>query len=196
MKKIITVLVILALLIAAVYSGWGYYQKQRDQIWNEKLIIAKETLKPIKQSFKATLMHGMSEGVEHAVDYCKVEAPQITQNIPDGVEVGRVSHRVRNPKNKPSELLEGPLNYYLQLAKDGNKGEAQLTQLPDNSWLYVEPIYAQPMCLACHGDNISPSVKRAIDIKYPDDKATGFEEGDLRGMFWLKFKEDLGNKSL
>ncbi|WP_328798991.1 Tll0287-like domain-containing protein [Kangiella shandongensis] len=106
--------------------------------------------------------------------------------------MGRTSHKVRNPKNKPDALLEGPLNYYLELAQEEKQGRPQITQLPDNSWLYVEPIYAQPMCLACHGSNIDSKVKTVIDEKYPDDEAFGFEDGDFRGMFWMKFKEDFG----
>jgi hypothetical protein len=127
------------------------------------------------------------------VDYCKLEAPQITQHIPEGVEIGRTSHKVRNQENAPSELLEGPLNYYLQLQEGGEQGSPQLAQLPDSSWLYVEPIYAKPMCLACHGENIDSSVKQVINEKYPNDKAVGFKSDELRGMFWMKFKDDFGD---
>ncbi|AOE50538.1 Tll0287-like domain-containing protein [Kangiella sediminilitoris] len=196
MKKIMTILAIIVLIAAGGYFSWQYYKDAQEQLWEEKSELAAKTLKPIKESFKSTLMQGMQKGVVEAVNYCNLEASGITENLPQGVEVGRTSHKVRNPQNKPDPLLEGPLNYYLELAKDEQQGRPQITQLPDDSWLYVEPIYAQPMCLACHGKNINPAVKATIDAKYPKDEATGFEDGDFRGMFWMKFKEDFGESQI
>lgn len=45
---------------------------------------------------------------------------------------------------------------------------------------YIRPIYVEQACLACHGEK----EKRPdfIKKKYPDDKAFGFEAGDLRGI--------------
>ena len=42
-------------------------------------------------------------------------------------------------------------------------------------------------CLACHGlkEQISPEVQAQLDRLYPEDQATGFNEGDLRGWFWV-----------
>ena len=54
---------------------------------------------------------------------------------------------------------------------------------------YVEPIVAQPLCLTCHGKAISEATRAALAERYPDDKATGFEKGDLRGLFWVEFRE-------
>jgi hypothetical protein len=39
------------------------------------------------------------------------------------------------------------------------------------------------LCLACHGETIDPAVAGKIAELYPEDKATGFREGDLRGAF-------------
>ena len=52
---------------------------------------------------------------------------------------------------------------------------------------YVEPIFLQPMCTTCHGDSLSEPVARQIAELYPEDAATGFKEGDLRGVFWAEF---------
>ncbi|MGM0774574.1 MAG: c-type heme family protein, partial [Pseudomonadota bacterium] len=37
--------------------------------------------------------------------------------------------------------------------------------------------------LGCHGKSIDPEVKAKLDELYPEDQATGFSEGDLRGAF-------------
>ena len=44
------------------------------------------------------------------------------------------------------------------------------------------PMQEQP-CAACHGTNIAPEVKAAIDQAYPEDLAIGFKPGELRGAF-------------
>jgi hypothetical protein len=41
-----------------------------------------------------------------------------------------------------------------------------------------------PMCVACHGpaDRLDPDVQAILLERYPDDQATGYEPGDLRGV--------------
>lgn len=192
MKKVLIILAVLLVIAGAGYYAWQEYQKAQTKLWEEKAQLAEETLKPIKMQFKETLMNGMQQGVVTAIDYCNLEAPEIAEKVPAGVEVGRTSHRVRNPANEPTDLLQAPLDYYLEMERRGEKATGQITQLPSGEWLYVEPIYTQPMCLACHGENLAPEVQTAINEKYPNDKAVGFKEGELRGMFWLKLQEDFG----
>lgn len=50
------------------------------------------------------------------------------------------------------------------------------------------PIKLQPQCVMCHGpsEQILPEVKSALVDRYPQDQATGFEIGELRGWFWIE----------
>jgi hypothetical protein len=34
---------------------------------------------------------------------------------------------------------------------------------------------------------LNPDIAAKIDELYPDDEATGFSEGDFRGVFWVEF---------
>jgi hypothetical protein len=47
----------------------------------------------------------------------------------------------------------------------------------------------QPLCVACHGKFLAPDVAAIIEEAYPEDQATGFEVGDLRGVFWVEYPE-------
>ena len=47
-------------------------------------------------------------------------------------------------------------------------------------------IATEPGCLACHGAQVAPAVRAAIAAHYPDDAATGFAVGDLRGGLWVE----------
>ena len=50
------------------------------------------------------------------------------------------------------------------------------------------PILLQPQCVQCHGnaDELAPPVAAALRDAYPEDRATGFAPGDLRGWFWVE----------
>jgi len=45
------------------------------------------------------------------------------------------------------------------------------------------PTAAEP-CLTCHGSGLDPALKAEIErLLYPDDQATSFKAGELRGAF-------------
>jgi hypothetical protein len=60
-----------------------------------------------------------------------------------------------------------------EIADDGGRREFR----------FMKAITTQPLCLTCHGEAISPEVAAKLSELYPDDRATGFREGDLRGAF-------------
>ena len=39
------------------------------------------------------------------------------------------------------------------------------------------------LCLQCHGTAIAPELAEKLSELYPEDKATGYREGDMRGAF-------------
>ncbi len=52
----------------------------------------------------------------------------------------------------------------------------------------MKALQMQQPCLACHGaaDTIAPEVAEKIHMLYPDDKATGYVEGQLRGAITMR----------
>ncbi len=59
------------------------------------------------------------------------------------------------------------------------------TQDSVTTYSYYKPIYTKRLCLKCHGDmqTLASGVYKQVKKHYPTDKATGYKEGDLRGMF-------------
>lgn len=144
-----------------------------------------ELLAPFKKNLKTALVEGMQLGPAAAIGACRDQAPQIAQSLSvEGVTVGRSSHQLRNPANETPEWAAPLLKGYLE---DGDDREPHAVPIADGRWGYVEPITVQPLCLACHGKDIAPEVGSQIDELYPDDSATGFDVGDLRGIFWAEF---------
>ena len=49
----------------------------------------------------------------------------------------------------------------------------------------MKAIPVQAVCLTCHGkeQQVTENVKKILSINYPNDEATGYTTGDLRGAF-------------
>ena len=127
----------------------------------------------------------MQDGPANAIEVCSEDAPAIAASLSvDGVRMGRSSHKLRNPDNAPAEWLGPVIDAYAS-------GERELAPvvvtLEEGRTGYAEPIRVQPLCLACHGTTLAPDVADRIKTLYPDDAATGFSDGDFRGVFWVEF---------
>lgn len=143
-----------------------------------------EILQPFKRDLQAALQAGLANGAISAIDVCRVEAPAIAaRHASASIEVGRSSHRLRNPANAPVDWMMPAMSDYLA----GDDLEPRLVRLPDGMVGYIEPIVAQPLCLTCHGESIPPELDDTLAELYPDDQATDFQAGDLRGIFWARF---------
>lgn len=107
-----------------------------------------------------------------------------------GWDVGRTSLRVRNPANVPDAWEEKVLRDF-EKRKAAGEDPARLeyaeivNQSGKSTFRYMKAIVipAGAPCLACHGRELDASVAGKLRERYPNDRATGFREGDLRGAF-------------
>lgn len=144
-----------------------------------------ELLQPFKSELQRALQEGMAEGPVAAIDACRLKAPAIAADqAHNGIVVGRSSHRLRNPDNAPAPWMEPVLAEYLS---DPGRRVPRALVLSANRRAYVEPIITQPLCLTCHGAEVTADVRDALARDYPQDAATGFKAGDLRGIYWVTF---------
>jgi hypothetical protein len=148
-------------------------------------------LAPFKADLKAALMKGMEGGPAGAIEACRTEAPGIADALSiDGVRMGRSSHRLRNPANMPPGWLAPQMKKWAEQgirAEDVAGVQGTAIRISEDRFGYAEPIFTQPLCLTCHGKELHPDVVARISELYPDDEATGFGDGDLRGVFWVEF---------
>lgn len=124
-----------------------------------------------------------------ALAACSEFAQDITRDIRDeqDVDVHRTALRYRNPKNKPDEFERAWMENALAQKKEVNPaGEGVVLTAADGSreYRFVRPLFLAQLCIVCHGptDGLSDGVKAALAERYPDDRATGFGLGDLRGI--------------
>lgn len=147
-----------------------------------------ELAMPFKMALKRALLEGMEEGPDAGVDYCKIHAPDIADQLSgDDVKVGRSSHRLRNPDNVAPDWAQPVLDEW---SADASNAAPRAMALPDDRVGYLEPLFVQPMCLNCHGSALSRDVSLRLAALYPDDQATGFSAGDFRGILWVEYRAD------
>jgi hypothetical protein len=142
-------------------------------------------LEPFKQNLKAALVQGLKQGPTEAIEACRTEAPRVSESLSvDGVIMGRSSQRLRNPANTAPDWVAPILASW---ASEEAPRKPATVELSEGREGYVEPITVQPLCLTCHGENLAPDLAARIADLYPDDQATGFAEGDFRGVFWVEY---------
>jgi hypothetical protein len=161
----------------------------RTQVSETDMARAAGALKPLKRELQSALIGALREGgAEQAIEVCQLRAPEIARlTSTGGAVLGRTSHRLRNPENAPEAWMSLFLEEYLANPDDD---EPRAVRLASGGIGYVEPIRTKGICLQCHGDQIEPGVKARLQALYPEDQATGFEKGELRGLFWVKLSAD------
>jgi len=127
-----------------------------------------------------------SSGPIEAVKFCSNNALMLTEqtSIQEGVKIKRVTLNERNPVNTPTPQERSLLQEWTKKVQAGQPIQPKLVQNKDNEVTYYKPlIINNDVCLKCHGtlDEQSPLAK-AIKETYPNDHATGYKMGDLRGM--------------
>ena len=133
-------------------------------------------------------------GPVQAVNICNLKAPEITRalNRDSTVKITRTSLKLRNPDNRPDAWEQQALQSFERQFKQGR---------PVSELVYAEKfaggqtitlrmikaIPTQGLCLTCHGHQaaLAPPVLKAIKHHYPDDQATGYSAGQIRGAFSL-----------
>lgn len=151
--------------------------------------IAGQLLNQLGQKLKSAMS---SEGPMAAVSVCKEAAPAIAKGLSaeHGVQITRVGTRVRNSKmGVPNTWQKEALNQFEdRLAKGEPPADLEYWQVIETGngkreLHYAKAIMVQPMCVSCHGQtqDISTPLAEKIRLEYPDDQATGYSVGKLRG---------------
>jgi hypothetical protein len=142
-------------------------------------------------ALKAELTSAMQAGGPlNAIEVCSERAPAIAArvSVEKGMRLSRVSLRNRNPDNAPNDWQAAVLQQFETRQAAGEDLGVLLWQdvAESNSqreYRFMKAIPTAPLCLGCHGESIAPPVAEKIAELYPDDRATGFREGDIRGAF-------------
>ena len=155
----------------------------KDPISRADLIVAS-----LQDALPRELTHALEQGgPEFAIQSCHIDVVGAIRRVErrPGTAAGRTSDRLRNPANAPrpwaAPLVRG------NAGRPAREIDGFAVDL-GNAVGVLRPIVEQPMCASCHGpaEKIAPAVAAALKQHYPDDRAIGFINREIRGWFWVE----------
>lgn len=172
-------------LVLSTILAWLAHAQVESEEELQSIEKAHAAIAEVRANFRKALNEAVKKGdLNKALPGCRIK------NLPpDGMKVGRTSHRLRNQENAPPEWTKPYLEKFSQATKRTDIPAHVLTKLGPQRYGYLEPIYIEPICLNCHGRSVKAEVKAAIRERYPQDQALNFEVGDFRGLLWLEAEE-------
>ncbi|OJU09934.1 MAG: hypothetical protein BGN86_14995 [Caulobacterales bacterium 68-7] len=170
-----------------------------DELRTDRMAIADEAQarsEVLADRFQRELLSALTaamaaEGPQGAIGVCSSIAPALAAQLSEesGASVRRTALRTRNPAAKADATEQRVMASWAAAPLDDSGRPKRWTAREGAEYRYMRAIPTMPMCLACHGDNIAPEVTAAIRAHYPEDQATGFATGQLRGAFSIRWDD-------
>lgn len=101
-----------------------------------------------------------------------------------GIVLRQTSRKIRNPVNTPDEWETKALEKFESRGYPKGKPFTEMVTVNKKAvYRYIKPVYITPVCLQCHGEkeSIPKEICEFLESRYPQDTATGYKNGDLRG---------------
>ena len=167
-------------------------QAQDSDLLTQSRTISLGMLKELGQKLQGAMAEG---GAVNAIGVCNTQAPEIAGRVStqNQVKLSRVGTRARNPvMGVPNDWQAKALAQFdAALARGEKPADLEFSETVNTAsgkeFHFAKPIVLQPMCVSCHGspEQISPEVKAKLSELYPNDKAVGYQPGQLRGAVVL-----------
>lgn len=161
-------------------------------------VAGRQAADALKKNLMGALMKALSDGgVSAAIEVCSAQAMDLTKKSgemdPAVISIERRTDRWRNPGNKADttdrEVMEA-FRKDKELKELTRKESEEVTR-------YYQPLRTMSLCLQCHGDaeKYSQEVRQVLEKHYPQDRATGYTEGELRGVIQVRIKNTDENET-
>ena len=134
------------------------------------------------------------KGTLEALEFCNVKAYPLTDSmaVVHNATIKRVSDKPRNQKNKANTEELQYIETFKTLVAENKEISPIVQEIEEDVHVYY-PIITNTMCLQCHGKpetNIKPDVLKSLSLLYPEDKAKGYSENQVRGIWNVSFKKN------
>ena len=152
----------------------------------------KTTLPVLPRVAQAMQTAVQENGPVGAIPVCKEKAPQLLQEMRQqtGWSIRRVSLKTRNPATGTPDAWEVRqlADFDIQVANGAKPEQLEVGEIVvaadgRRSYRYLKALPVAEVCLSCHGaaDSLSAELKAALARDYPQDRATGYVAGQVRG---------------
>lgn len=130
---------------------------------------------------------------EVALEFCNIQAIPLTDSMAVELQahIKRVTDQPRNPDNLANE---SELEYIRSAKSDLSEGNEVTPAIhyANGKVIGYYPIITNQLCMQCHGNEnsqINQATREKIKTLYPDDQATGYDVGELRGIWVVEMEE-------
>ena len=162
-------------------------QNNTEQLTQEARSIAKQFLGQLKPELQKSMK---ADGPAKTIAFCQTKAPQIAAKLTQktGWDINRVSLKPRGESAQPDQWEATVLKRFnAQLANGSSPKTMEFSAIVSvnnqTQYRYMKAIPTGQVCLTCHGKDLAPSVQETLDKRYPNDMATGYSKGQIRGAF-------------
>lgn len=155
----------------------------------QSVAVVQEFMGELKGHLEKAMKSG---GPVSAIGVCNQIAPTVAQEQSDkhGWKVGRTSLRLRNPGNAP-DVWERKVLEQFDARRAAGEDPATMAhaevveQDGGRTFRFMKAIPTGEVCLKCHGQEIPAPVGAKLNELYPEDRATGYNLGEIRGAFTI-----------
>jgi hypothetical protein len=195
MKQTLTLIIATCLILPPATSSQAaeHAAAQKQTMKQEAQEITKELVGKLGAELKKALSESGPEG---AISVCRDTAPMLASALSrrTGWKVTRVSLQTRNSLIGQPDVWEQQVlkRFDAEVAAGAdptNLDAAAVVAEPQADYFrYMRALPVKPLCLMCHGDEetIPASVQARLAQEYPNDAATGYLTGQIRGAVSIK----------
>ncbi len=126
-------------------------------------------------------------GAVRAIDICRREAYAVAADVgmQQGISLGRTSHRLRNPNNAPRPWAAASSR---RTSRRSTRMRRPTSSISARKSACCSRFRMGETCSLCHGTKswMPADVPAMLERAYPNDEATGFTTGDVRGWIWAE----------
>ncbi len=152
----------------------------------EARALADQFIGELKPRLKQAMQEG---GPVYAIEVCASAAPRIADGLSEtsGWQVRRVSLKSRNASRAVPDRWEQKVlrTFDARQAAGESASTISFGEVVGSNYRYMQAQGAAGVCLVCHGETLSQPVHDTLEKFYPDDQATGYQLGEVRGALSL-----------
>ncbi|WP_103663785.1 c-type heme family protein [Gracilimonas amylolytica] len=196
MRSFTILLTSIFLITAMIFVGCGNKQEELTETEQTEYLekgqdLATETQKVLGSNLMKAINEG---GPINALEFCNIQAYPLTDSMATALKahITRVTDKPRNQANIDNK---DELTYIASFKEKLGAGEQVSPDISvmDGKVTGYYPIITNQMCMQCHGsenDQINEETLAKIKELYPNDQATGYGAGELRGIWVVEMDRE------
>ena len=177
------------MVISLVACNNGFTEKEKQEYTLKGKEIAQASFKELSSNLMTQMKAG---GPAKAIPFCKEEARNILGELSEehNAIIKRSTDQLRSCKIEPTVRELEIIDMYKQLNSEKKETKPFVEINAEGNKQFYAPIKIQAKCLTCHGkvnETMTAKTDSIIKTIYPFAFATGYSEGDIRGVWSITF---------